>query len=151
MEREPNWVDRRAKRHALLIGQSGQVWEKIRGAIRDACDSFNENYPTFDGEPPVRCNLEDGKRVSILHSNIPLPDSAGLTSCSLLVVYDPNSHTIVSPGDGGRQIDISADEDHGYPMYAGKEISIDEPSKILVETVLFPDGVRLRPHKFVKP
>jgi hypothetical protein len=58
----PNWVERRHRREAALAGGSIDLWNEIRGAIQNACDSFKVHYGDVD------CKLENGKRILVSRS-----------------------------------------------------------------------------------
>jgi hypothetical protein len=60
-----NWVDRRALRERNLDDGAPKVWDQVRGAIQDSCDSFNEHYKHPNQESAVDCKLENGRRVKV--------------------------------------------------------------------------------------
>jgi len=60
-DKKLNWVERRALRERVLASGSLEVWNHVRAALQDACESFNTNYPTNQ----VECKLENGHRLHI--------------------------------------------------------------------------------------
>jgi hypothetical protein len=145
-----NWVERRALREGLLEHKSGDLWEQLRAAIMDACDSYNVNYPGQYGAS-VSHKLEDGKRIQVIHSNVPSNDGIlRLITISTLISFDPQIPSVTATRENSSlTFRILADETHVYLTQAGKEIDIDEASRQMIEPILFPDNVRRKPVRIV--
>jgi len=58
-----NWVERRANRENALDANASIVWDQVRVALQDACESYNSRY--CPGRHEVACNLENGNRLLI--------------------------------------------------------------------------------------
>ena len=55
MDEFKNWVERRFVIEALQAKRAPELWQEVRSALQDACDSFNEHYGSATDQ--VECAL----------------------------------------------------------------------------------------------
>jgi hypothetical protein len=153
-QRKPNWVERRAHREGLLKG-ADDVWNQVRAAIQDACDSFNEHYPA---QAPVQYEQENGSRLCITRT-IPANDdltfgatkvrvSVTFTAAKITAVYSDRSSTyrITADDESAFVIDRRATgtlTEHLHQRQKGRSdgyrrMSPDDVSEAILKSILFP-------------
>ena len=130
-----NWVDRRAHRETLL-SHSDEVWNSVRSAVQDACESFNGHYATT--QTPVVCKAENGSRLFIsrtivadrvrIFSDIKLHALVAFSGLEITVTYK----------NGFKAYQITADDESAFVVDKGKRQTPDEVSQSILEPVLYP-------------
>lgn len=133
MSESLNWVERRARRESNL-SQAVEVWESVRTAISDCCESFNENYPHIG---QVKHQPENGRRVRVIVTfNAPQRVSRNI---AIEFSKGDKDSVITCTVDGGaaKKFSILADENHAFLKYANQEISPDRLTEIALEDALF--------------
>jgi len=143
-----NWVQRRARRELILDTQAGDIWNDVRAALQDACNSYNEHYSTAPTSPEVTCNLENGSRIKFART-LP-PDNVQrfhAARISLLVSYDKATHAINVTSDETSKsaFRITSDENAAFIEYGGKPQTPDEVSRRILEEFLFSPTAPRRP------
>jgi hypothetical protein len=161
-ERKPNWVDRRAHRESLLKG-ADSVWNQVRAAIEDACESFNKHYPA---QAPVQCEQENENRLYITRT---VPDDRDLTfgatrvrvlvitftSPKITAVYEDRSstYTITADDESAFVIDRRAARSLSERLHQRQpersdgdgRMSPDDVSEAMLKSILFPMPDETRP------
>jgi hypothetical protein len=152
-QRKQNWVDRRAHRDSLLKG-AGDVWNQVRAAIRDACDSFNQHYPA---QAPVQCEQENGSRLCITRTTPSGEDRTGATKVQVFVTFTAAKITAIY-NDRSSTYKITADDECAFVMDrraaatltehlnqrqkgrpdGSRRMSPDDVSEAILKSVLFP-------------
>ena len=134
---EPNWVDKRAHREAILSAGAPEVWAAARSAIMDACDSFNRCYG--QGKMPVECAMENGKRIRIKRTIF--ADRVQRfqdTVLEVLVTFIPESATIaMARQNASRKYSIIADDSSAYVTDGETRLSADDLSCRILQPLLF--------------
>lgn len=121
-----NWVDRRARRERLLSEGGPEVWQQVRAALQDACESYTRHYDQLQRQ--LRCELENGIRLRITHGRT-----------TILVAFVQELPAIVSAANQGKLIfTIDADEDSAFVEHQGRRITPDEISELILKDLLFP-------------
>ncbi len=141
-----NWVERRARRESTLSKQSLDVFEGLRKAIQDACDSFNAHY-VDRGMTGATVEPENGKRIRISHTTPPdRITTIQAVRRSVLVVFDDQALTITSTevgSDAASQVfRIEADQQRAFAMAGTTEVTADSMSQKILEPILFPNPAR---------
>lgn len=137
-----NWVDRRGHREQLLKDHSGDYWHRLRGAIQDACASFEKLYP----HPHAICTLENGGRIRISRE-LPIDPMTRTAARTLyvLVSYRSDDRTIVVANAAGAQhwlMDLDANFEF-FLLDRQRKINVVEPdefSEMVLQPILFPNG-----------
>lgn len=144
-----NWVQRKAM--GLRV-HGPNLWNEIRGALRDACGDFNARY-CDPNKPEVRFSLENGSRIIVVRTIF----ADGKTTFSDIkggeVHVDFNSDDYViktlSTKSTGRSrsysYQIASDEHHAYIKDKKDVITVDELSRRILEPVLFWDNPKRKP------
>src|SRR5712691_2551928 len=122
MSELPNWVERRAQSERTLNRDAPVVWNEVRSALQDACDSYNHNY--CPETPQVTCKLENGNRV-LITKVLQGTDRLGRPSeqrSDIVVAFDANTCMITSTRTkpGGSKFIVTADERNAF-ILAGAE------------------------------
>src|ERR1700733_2780582 len=120
-----NWVEHRAKRESTLNANAASVWEKVRAALQDACESYNVFYCSAPKQQEVQCRLENPNRLLISRTEFGIPNF----KTQIVVLYDPAEPAINSSRDNPGHADtfsISADEDHAFAEIDGAPVEADE-------------------------
>jgi hypothetical protein len=140
-----NWVEQRAFEDDEFRRNGKEVWQSFHQGVRTAVDSFNKIYSPerheFQTADCLHIN-EDCFRVK----SIPPPGQS-----ESVVEFHLNSekHTIVATHMGGAAKDccFTLDLVKGVLtlQHEGKPISVDDASKMALEGLLFPNGVRRVP------
>jgi hypothetical protein len=128
----PNWVERRAAIERTRREQAPALWNAVRGALQDACDSFNALYGAEAGK--VTCELENGQRVRVTRV-VRVPGTAHGTPRQVLVTYHADDYTIAATSRVKAQ--IQADADGVYLEWQRARIEPDALCQTLLEPVLF--------------
>ena len=139
-EQPPNWVQRRARREFLLDSKADEVWNDVRAAVQDACDTYNEHYSP-PNQPTVDYKLENGHRLRITKT-VP---ADGLTVFhpvkeTLVVAFDKAAPAITMSRDstGTRAFRIDARETEVFAKGDdGTKVSADQLSEKILERFLF--------------
>lgn len=139
-----NWVDRKFARESTLAKGAPEIWNDVRAAIQDACESYNERY-TATEERRVNCQIENGKRVRVTKTlrRIISPSSYRDEAMVIVVSLLADPYRISAVGDPLGQLDqkISADESSVFlEGRTGNRIEADELSRWILELLLFPSG-----------
>jgi hypothetical protein len=136
-----NWVEKRlAKERSLESGAPG-VWNKVRAAIQDACDTYNQSYGSTP-ERTVKCELENGKRLRI-DGRLRLNEGQGYRDADVSVVVSfeqsPPRIAVAEAGPVHAQtLTISSNETSAFIRSEG--FDADAISQQILEPLLFPTG-----------
>jgi hypothetical protein len=144
-----NWVDRLHHRKMLLISGSAILWNDIRAAIQDACDSYNKHAQSSAGN--VNCVPENGKRlrVSKLVRETKTENSYRDDMVTVLISFDLDGPSINVVGDGPvpkAVFNISADDENAFIGTADEHLSADQISEKILRPLLYPTGNYSDPH-----
>jgi hypothetical protein len=60
-----NWIEKKYAHEKMLADGAPELWNKLRSAIQDACDSYNQHYAASMPNRRVKCEQENGKRLRI--------------------------------------------------------------------------------------
>ena len=140
-----NWVERRKARKLALAAKAGSVWNEIRAAIQDACQSYNAWIGTSVNTTVV-CALENGKRVRISKDvrQVLSPTSWRDENITVVVEFSAgDSPSISVAGDGPVQsvnFKIDSDEERAFIKIGGEVVSPDQISERILNPLLFPTG-----------
>ena len=127
-EKHPNWVECKAAREANLKDGAEEVWQNIRSAAQDCCESFRKHYNSN-----IKDALENGVRIRLI-----VPYSTGQKQ-TILVAFNQLAATIeVTIGKSlTKAYHIDADETHAFVTDDNRrEISADEFTRIALESAL---------------
>jgi hypothetical protein len=133
-----NWVERRANREKLLAAQSGEVWQSVRAAVQDACESFNRRY-TREARERADCKLENGTRIRIVRELSTDPRVAPIPH-NLTVQFDGVACTITVTRQNqvSSPLKVSADDHAVFLLHGHDRITADEASEVILKPLLFP-------------
>ncbi|MGA2148175.1 MAG: hypothetical protein ABSH49_24770 [Bryobacteraceae bacterium] len=145
-----NWVRERAERERVCASQAPALWEKVRAALQDASDSYNEEYgnPAY---PEVKYELENGKRILIVRTSfIGGPGQSNEERRSVLVTFDEHGGCITFVGDidgSSGELVITVD---GHEVFVTRKdknerMEPDDVSRLLLQGIFFKPGERKRP------
>ena len=135
-----NWVERRARQeHALRI-EAPSIWNEVRAAIQDACDTFNEKYP-HPTEYAVKCKLENGHRMLV--TRLIVADGLKIFQpyhAQAIIGYSAKDFEITVAYDSraSQVFRIEADGEDVFVAQGTKRITPDGLSKIALEDMFFP-------------
>jgi len=141
MSEQTNWVERRAAVEKSLATNSGTVWNGVRSAVQDACESYRKHYAVTT-ERQLTDTMENGNRLRIDLPN-PVPLQLGghkveRVITSIVISFNPRIPAIEwADNRGSHQVKISADEHEAFLENAGNRISPDSLSQMILERVLF--------------
>ena len=136
----PNWVERRAHREQLLHTHGGEMWQGVRAAVQDACESFNAHYPSIPNYA-VKCKLENGYRI-VVSRFIPLDRVTNFQDRTLHVTigYNSQESAITVAYDeprGSRTFRITSDDQGVFILDGKTRITPDEISEKALEALFF--------------
>jgi hypothetical protein len=138
----PNWVDRKAQREALVTAKSGDVWNDIRAALQGACASFKKHY-----DEDLTCKLENGKSIRI-ERTIRTDRKRILQDLivDVLVQFDSELAAITATYQSGAvTFAIGSDQESVFPLEGQERKTIDQLSERILRAVLFPP--QQQPHR----
>jgi hypothetical protein len=127
-EKRPNWVERKAARRDNLQNQAQEVWQNVRAAIQDCCESFRKHY-----NQGLEDKLENGTRIRLT-----VPYDTALRQ-TVIVGFNQRANEIeVTVGAlASKTYRIDANETHAFVTNQdGKEISADEFTQTALEGAL---------------
>jgi hypothetical protein len=127
-ETRPNWVERKSTREANLKDHAEDVWQNVRAAIQDCCESFRKHY---NGD--IKDDLENGMRIRI---TVPYRTAPKQT---ILVSFNQARATIeVTTGASAtKAYHIDADETHAFITDDNhKEVNADQFTQLTLESPL---------------
>jgi hypothetical protein len=136
----PNWVERKARRENLLRADSEvlAVWNALRNAIQDACDSFNKYYAHDQPEDKVKCLPENGRRIRVERA-FPKGRMYGAEQHSVLIQLSDLEISVVSDLSVTLPtLKIDADHNEVYLSLGAQRMTSDEVSERVLEPLLFP-------------
>lgn len=147
-----NWVMRRALRDRMLSTGAFIVWEGVRAALQDACETYNEHYPADANRKEVRCEFENGKRLKITRTLFVNRLDRSVDVKTMLVSFDDDAPLIQAVAASGSPVKfrIQANETSAYPIHEEKPISAEELSRLILEPLFFPSDERRHP-VFIEP
>lgn len=140
-ETEPNWIERKARREAVLNDQSNTVWQAVRSAIQDCCDTFYKYYcnPGLT-EREITCEPENGHRFRVTRKVL----------ANRITTYQDTKHTaLIEFDEGGKCIRVTvdnkspmiflidADDSRAFATHNKQEISPDDLSRKALEDLMF--------------
>jgi hypothetical protein len=130
-----NWIERRYAIEYCLAKDKGEVWNSVRSALQDACESFNKHYASR-GELTIQ--LENGFRIRISFPSADLLDQLEHPVDSIIVVFNPKIPAIDwAFADGSHSIVISSDEHEAFLVEDGKRLTPDDLSRKILEPLVF--------------
>jgi hypothetical protein len=140
--RELNWVERRGRRKRLLHAETPELWNRIRGAIQDACATFNRLYAPDVGHNKVFCDLANGHRLRIHRILPPITSFDHPKNTEAIVTFDEAGRTVTVTFESGSHtfyIDIENESVFIAQDRAGtNKLTPDEISQRALEVILFP-------------
>lgn len=142
-DRKPNWVDRRAAADTALTKKAPELWNAVRSAIQDACESYRKHYSSRYVEP-VKDTLENGSRIRVDLPTVvrnPARESPviRLGVSSIIVSFNRELPAVQWADDkGSHHVLVSADEHGAFLLEGETRISPDELSRIILKPFLFP-------------
>lgn len=142
-----NFVQKRIARETALEKGAPELWNRLRSAIQDACESYNTHYAAAAGarERAVICKLENGKRISV-EKQIRTVHSASShreDTISLIVSFEGRPPVITVAGDSpvtGATYPISSNEDTAFIGSTDRQRDLDDLCRAILEPLLFPSG-----------
>jgi hypothetical protein len=134
-----NWVERRAQGQRLLHARAPEMWNRIRGAIQDACESFNRIY----APKKVSCDLENGQRVRIHRTLPPVNSFEQPEQIEAVVIFAKADHAVsVTFQSGSKTFFMDTDSEMVFigadRAAETKKLTPDEISQVILEPILFP-------------
>ena len=148
-DEQPNWVERRVNRSRILAEQSEDIWQTVRAAIQDACNSFQHHF----GQPSVAekaltCVPENSHRLLV--SNTIQPDrikNFHTTKRTILIEFDEDEFIVRATVDRRTPVSFSivADDTHAFLIHHKEEITPDRLSQLVLEEFLFSKPERTTP------
>lgn len=139
-----NWVEKKSACERALADGAPDLWNKIRSAIQDSCESYNTLYGSVM-ENRATCELENGKRVRIEKQirTINSPSSHRDDVMRIVVAFHADPPRVSVAGDGpvkSRDYPISSNETTAFIGSVERPFEPDELSKQIMEPLLFPTG-----------
>jgi hypothetical protein len=133
-----NWVERRAAREQNLKN-AVDVWKKAQGAVAEACESLKQHYGDLAS---IRRTKQNGHSVIItITRRLPPEMQRGETLTPRVVAMkfesDTRKITVTVDHETEREYPIEADPDHAFLSLKGRELLLDEFSRLALEDVFF--------------
>jgi hypothetical protein len=135
-----NWVEKKAATERNLSQDGLGIWNEVRSAIQDACESWKEHYAPSGSQGPT-ITLENGTRMRvepprIIWMKATLPPFHDPTRLEYVLIYlDKDVPAIKWTDDtGGHEVKIMADENKAF---LSGNITADDLSKRILEHLLF--------------
>jgi hypothetical protein len=127
-----NWVEHRYAIESSLERNSPQLWQDVRSALQNACESFVARYGNSKGVE-INVKPENGRRLRIT-----LFTTRGEVPRFVVVSFDPKVNEISWVNDDTGAIKISADQNGAFLADEnGKHVTPDELSRQILEPFLF--------------
>jgi hypothetical protein len=140
MNDDDNWIERKARRERALKAKAPAIWNEVRAAIQDACNSFNHHYCENSAE--VSCTLENGRRILITR----VPGKANAERVDVVVEYHNHFHRIRCSGADHSPLEFGfecSDDGTVYLIESDTDddsgLSPDDVSEKILHIVFFPD------------
>lgn len=133
-----NWVERRAARERKLKNAI-DVWKKAQNAIAEACDSLNQHFAEI---ARIQRTDRDRNLVIVTISRPPTSetnrDETGMTKV-VRIQFEPDRPRIVVIEDHTKkqEFPIEADCDHVFVTLQGRELLLDDFSRLALEAAFF--------------
>jgi hypothetical protein len=134
-----NWVERKFAREDTLLNSARLVWEEVRTAIADACNSFSGRCDS----PTIARNNENGHAVVVrvafsprFHPGI----AGGLHPLNVVrIEFDEQQNLITSTlnDKSAQKFLIDADENGCFISHQNTRIDSDKLSQKVLEEALF--------------
>lgn len=133
-----NWIEKKWKIEQSFPKQAPPLWDKLRGHIQDACDSYNAHYASEDGR--VKCEMENGRRVKVQRM---LRCAAGLgyhdELVTALISFAQDRVSVAGdPPIEPQEFLISSDGEAAFFGRPDHTLDTDEISRRILEPLLFP-------------
>jgi len=134
-----NWIDRKFAREDALLNGKREVWEQVRTAIADVCNSFTQRCDS----PTVARNNENGHAVVVrttFPSRFNPSMGAGFSSMNVVrIEFDEQQNLISSTlnDKSPQKFQIDADENGCFISYQAAKIDADKLSQKVLEDALF--------------
>lgn len=134
-----NWIEKAALQRRRLAAEGGLLWESVRSAVQDSCDSFRQYYQ-IDGTTDLTNRVENGFRFIVSQFT-----QMGASRTTVIVYYKSDTQVITWPTDNGPEyVSIRADENSVFLAdKEGKKLTPDDVSRLILEPLLF-DGRRYK-------
>ena len=120
--------------------QAPEAWNSIRGAVQDACESYNAHYSS-DVNTTVKCKLENGHRIVVSRF---MPANRVTTfqdrNPQIVIEYDSQSTTVTVAYDqpaGSQTFRISADDQGVFIVDSKSRITADRLSEKVLKDLFF--------------
>lgn len=133
-----NWVERRAAKERNLRNAI-DLWKKAQEAIAEACHSLNHHYA---GVATLRRIKQDNNLVLLTITRVAsLITHASEISGTELVAVEFEAEipgiTVTAAHRRVREFQIEADCDHAFITLQGRELPLDEFSRLTLEDIFF--------------
>jgi hypothetical protein len=133
-----NWVERRAARERNLKN-AFDLWKKVQAAVGDACESLKEHYPDV---ATIQRTKQNGDLLTITitrppKSEMQADETPRATVVTTAFQSDERSITVTVDHGMAREFLIEADSDHAFISLQGRELLLDEFSRIVLEEAFF--------------
>jgi len=133
-----NWVERRAAKERNLKNAI-DLWKKAQEAIAEACHSLNHHYP----DVAILRRIKQDNNLVLL--TITRPSSSAFRACEmpgtevLAVEFEAETPgiTVTVAHRRVREFLIEADCDHAFVTMQGRELPLDEFSRLTLEDTFF--------------
>ena len=133
-----NWVERRAARERNLKNANA-LWKKAQEAIAEACHSLNHYYSDV---ATLRRIKQDSNLVLLTITRVPslvidACDAAGTEVVSIEFEAERPGIVVTAAHRRVREFLIEADSDHAFITLQGRELPLDEFSRLALEDAFF--------------
>lgn len=133
-----NWVERRAAKERNLKNAI-DVWKKAQETIAEACQSLNRHYPEI---ATLRRIKQDNNLVLLTITRVPSSlihacDTYGTEVVAVEFEAEKPGITVTVAHRRVREFLIEADCDHAFITLQGRELPLDEFSRLTLEDTFF--------------
>lgn len=139
-----NWVERRAAKERYLRN-AADVWRRAQATIAEACDSLREHYAEVASVRRIKEN-DDTVFITIARSRRSALEAYETVNV-ISIQFKPDGPGIaVKRGRSATlEFPIEADAEHAFITWEGRELLLDEFSRLVLEEAFFsPEGSRSR-------
>ena len=133
-----NWVERRAARERNLKN-AFDLWKKAQAAVGEACESLKEHYADAATIQRIKQN-HDLLTITITRppsSEMQVEETPRTTLVAIAFQADERSITVTVDQGMAQEFLIDADSDHAFISLQGRELVLDEFSRIVLEEAFF--------------
>jgi hypothetical protein len=130
-----NWIERRAKRESNLKDGVPRIWEEVKTALADACESYNKLYGAGGATSVVSESTAEQFIASLAKTGKTIFINLAQNSKGTGITVKPEEESAPP-----RTFAIRSDEDSVFIVTGDKQIGADELSQLILEPLLFPKG-----------